>query len=81
MSAMHKMLEGLNPAARKNETRDRLLANAEGLGVVLSRSRADRLAGRYKQGRLDHLVEELQQVIDYADPTGETAVRRVLAAA
>lgn len=81
MSAVQRMLDGLNQAATKNENRDQLLANAEEMGVTLSRSRADRLAQRYKQSRLDHLVPELQRVIAYQDPTGETAVRRVLAAA
>ena len=81
MSDMCAMLAGLDRADTKNTTRDRLLENAGYLGVALSRAKADKVANAYKRGRLDELDPELQRVIAYSDITGETAVRRVLAAA
>lgn len=65
-------------AATKNEIRDALLVLATGAGQPLSKSRADKLADKFKRGAFD---PELARVLQYSDPTGETAVRNVLAAA
>lgn len=81
MSNMDAMLAGLDRRDTKNQIRDTLTENLAMLGMEVSRSRADRLANAYKRGRLDELDPELQRVIGYSDITGETAVRRVLAAA
>ena len=80
MSDMCAMLAGLDRAATKNENRDQLLANAEEMGVALSRAKADKVANAYKRGRLDEMDPELMRVIGYSDITGETAVRRAMAA-
>lgn len=80
MSDMCAMLAGLDRADTKNTIRDMLLGNAAYLGVALSKAKADKVANAYKRGRLDELDPELQRVIAYADPTGETAVRRAMAA-
>ena len=78
MSAVQRMLDGLNQAATKNENRDQLLANAEEMGVALSRAKADKVANAYKRGRLDEMDPELMRVIGYSDPTGETAVNNYM---
>lgn len=81
MQQNHVVFAGLDRRDTKNQIRDTLTENLAVLGMEVSRSRADRLAKAYKANRLDDLDPELQRVIDYSDITGETAVRRVLAAA
>lgn len=62
----------------KNEIRDQLVALAADHGTVLSNSRADKLANKFKKGLFD---PELAALLSYRDPTGEQAVARVLATA
>lgn len=81
MQQNHVVFAGLDRRDTKNQIRDTLTENLAMLGMEVSRSRADRLANAYKRGRLDEMDPELQRVIGYSDITGETAVRRVLAAA
>ena len=64
--------------AKKNDIRDWLIILAGDNGETLSKSRADKLANKFKKGLFD---PELERVIQYSDPTGETAVNKVLAAA
>jgi hypothetical protein len=68
----------VDPRSTKAEIRDALLELAFGAGQPLSKSKADKLADKFKRGLFD---PELQRVIQYSDPTGETAVSNVLAAA
>lgn len=69
------MLIPCDLTATKGEIRDALLDLAGAKDQPLSRSRADRLADRFKRGLYD---PELAYVLDHADPTGETAVAHVL---
>ena len=62
-------------AATKNEIRDALLGMANGAGQPLSKSRADKLADKFKRGMFD---PELARVIGWADPTGEMACNNVM---
>ncbi|MFF0942731.1 hypothetical protein ACFYE2_00680 [Kocuria sp. CPCC 205300] len=68
----------VDQSSTKNEIRDYLLYLADDAGQPLSKSKADKLADKFKRGLFD---PELQRVIQYSDPTGETACRNVLAAA
>lgn len=68
----------VDPRSTKSEIRDALLELAFGAGQPLSKSKADKLADKFKRGLFD---PELQRVIQYSDPTGETACNNVLAAA
>ena len=54
-----------------------LMDQAEDAGNPLSFTKACKLAVRIKRGEYD---PELAKVIGWADPTGETACRRVMAA-
>lgn len=68
----------LNPRLPKATIRDHLLALAHEQGHELSRSRACRLADRYKQGQYDRDLAALVTLpsnLTYADPTGETVAR------
>lgn len=62
----------------KNEIAAQLVQLATDHGTVLSASRADKLANKFKKGQFD---PELLSLLTYKDPTGERAVARVLAAA
>lgn len=78
---MHALFAGVDRADTKNTIRDMFAENAAYLGMDLSRSKADKLAQQYKRGRLDEMDPELRRVLMHSDPTGETAVRHVMAAA
>lgn len=65
-------------SATKNDIRDALLDMAHQAGECLSKSKANNLADKFKKGLFD---PELKRVIQYSDPTGETAVSNVLRAA
>jgi hypothetical protein len=78
---MHPFLAGVDRTDTKNMIRATFLANAAHLDLELSRSRADRLADKYKRGRLDQYDPDLMRILDYSDPTGEQAVENVLARA
>ena len=69
------MLIPCDTSAPKNTIRDALLDLAAAKDHPLSKSRADYLAGKFKQGKFD---PELEYVLDYQDPTGETAVKNVM---
>jgi len=60
--------------ARKNDIRDALLTIAADNGEDLSRARADKLADKFKRGEFDPM---LARFIQYSDPTGEEAARKV----
>jgi len=60
--------------ARKNDIRDALLNIAADNGEDLSRARADKLADKFKRGEFDPM---LARFIQYSDPTGEEAARKV----
>ena len=62
-------------SATKNEIKDALLDIASQAGQALSVARADKLANKFKKGIFD---PELMRVIQYSDPTGETAVNNVM---
>ena len=62
-------------SATKNEIKDALLDIASQAGQALSNARADKLANKFKKGIFD---PELMRVIQYSDPTGETAVNNVM---
>ena len=47
-------------------------------GETLSKARADKLANKFKKGMFD---PDLARVIQYSDPTGETAVNNALRSA
>lgn len=70
------MLIPCDLTATKNEIRDALLVMAAAKDHPLSKSRADRLADKFKRGEFDI---ELAYVLDHSDPTGEEAVRNVMA--
>lgn len=57
-------------AADKNDIRDALLEIAAENGEVLSKSRADKLAVKFKRGEFDPM---LARFIQYSDPVGEEA--------
>ncbi|MDO4919900.1 hypothetical protein [Kocuria sp.] len=78
---MHCLFAGVDRADTKNTIRDMFMENLAYLGVELSRAKASKLADQYKRGRLDEMDPELMRVLQYSDPTGETAVRHVMAAA
>ena len=63
-------------SATKNTIRDWLLILAHEAGRPLSDARADKLANKFKKGLFD---PELAYFLQWADPTGEKAVRNVLA--
>lgn len=65
----------VDPRSTKNEIRDALLDLAAGAGQPLSKSKADKLADKFKRGLFD---PELARVIQYADPTGELATNNVM---
>lgn len=69
-------------AMTKNQIRDEFLRVADLLKISLSQSRADYLANGYKRGKdIDLLTApnpEWKRIIDYSDPTGETAVNNVM---
>lgn len=60
----------INRNATKNEIRDQLIALAAERGINLSRSRADKYANKYKQGKLDTTP---RGPLGGFDPTGRTA--------
>lgn len=68
----------VDPTATKNEIRDHLLVMAAEADHELSKSRANNLADKFKKGMFD---PELAYVLGHQDPTGEEAVRRVMAVA
>lgn len=72
---MFSDIPGLDRAQTKNQIRDRLLVEAFWADHQLSKSRADNLANKYKKGLFD---PELQRIINYSDPTGETATNNVM---
>lgn len=76
---MHCLFAGVDRADTKNTIRDMFVENLAFMGVEISRAKASKLADQYKRGRLDEMDPELQRVLEYSDPTGETAVRRVMA--
>lgn len=61
-------------AADKNDIRDALLNIAAENGEVLSKSRADKLAVKFKRGEFDPM---LVRFIQYTDNTGEDASANV----
>lgn len=61
-------------SATKNEIRDALISIAAENGELLSQSRANNLADRFKKGKFD---PELLCRLTYRDPTGEEAVRNI----
>ena len=65
----------VNPKDTKNKIRDDLMLMAAEQGEPLSKSRANNLADKFKKGLFD---PELQRIINYSDPTGETATNNVL---
>lgn len=65
----------LDRSKTKNEISEALKDMASNAGQPLSDARADKLANKFKKGKYD---PELMRVIQYSDPTGETAVRNVL---
>ena len=64
-------------SATKNTIRDWLLILAHEAGRPLSDARADKLANKFKKGLFD---PELAYFLQWADPTGEKAVRNVMSA-
>ena len=64
-------------SATKNTIRDWLLILAHEAGRPLSGARADKLANKFKRGLFD---PELAYFLQWADPTGEKAVRNVMRA-
>lgn len=72
---MFSDIPGLDRAQTKNQIRDRLLVEAFCADHQLSKSRADNLANKYKKGLFD---PELQRIINYSDPTGETATNNIM---
>lgn len=75
---MHAFFAGVDRADTKNTIRDMFLENAAYLDLTLSRARAEKLADKYKRGRLDEHDPDLMRVLDYSDPTGEMAVSWVM---
>lgn len=75
---MHAFLAGVDRLDTKNQIRATFLENAADLDLELSKSRADRLADKYKRGRLDQYDPDLMRVLDYSDPTGEEATSNVM---
>lgn len=69
------MLIPCDQSATKHEIRDALLDLAAAKNHPLSVARAHNLATKFKQGKFD---PELEYVLDYQDPTGETAVKNVM---
>lgn len=67
----------VNPKMTKNQIRDGLLEMAHDAGQLLSKAKADKLANKFKKGLFD---PELQKVLTYPDPTGETATRHTITA-
>lgn len=78
---MHCLFAGVDRTDTKNTIRDMFVENLAYMGVEISRSKATKLADQYKRGRLDEMDPELMRVLQHSDPTGETAVRNVMAAA
>ena len=70
-------LKSVDQAATKNEIRDALLTIATDNGETLSKSKANNLADKFKKGLYDPM---LARFIQYSDPTGERAVKNILAA-
>jgi len=58
--------------ATKNEIKEALLNIAADNGELLSKSRADVLADKFKRGDFDPM---LARFIQYSDPVGEEATR------
>lgn len=71
-------LKSVDQTATKNEIRDALLMIAADNAETLSKSKANNLADKFKKGLYDPM---LARFIQYTDPTGERAVRNVMAAA
>lgn len=67
----------LDRSATKHQVRDELLFLAGEQGSPLSKSKADKLADRFKRGAFD---PDLARVIGWSDPTGEEAVNNVMRA-
>ena len=61
-------------SATKHDIRDALLMIATENGELLSKSRADALADKFKRGEYDPM---LARFIQYSDPVGELATRNV----
>lgn len=61
-------------SATKNEIKAALLDIAATNGELLSKSRADSLADKFKRGEFDPM---LARFIQYSDITGETAAKNV----
>lgn len=61
-------------SATKNEIKDALLDIAATNGELLSPSRADKLANKFKRGEYDPM---LARFIQYSDPVGEEASSNV----
>jgi len=59
--------------APKSDIKDALLNIAAENGELLSKSRADALADKFKRGMFDPM---LARFIQYSDPVGEEATRR-----
>lgn len=71
------MFTVIDRSQTRNEIRDVLLRRAEERRHPLSKARADKLAGKFKQGLFD---DEMARVIGWSDPTGETACTNVMRA-
>ncbi|GEM_PF-3978272 len=71
-------------AMTKNQIRDEFLRVADLLNIGLSQSRANNLADGYKKGKSIELLTapnpDWKRVINYSDPTGETAVNNIMKA-
>lgn len=67
---------GISRTLTKNEIRDEFLRIATERGRLLSRSRANNMADRYKRGRIVHdsIHKDLVDLYLHADPTGYTAI-------
>ncbi|WP_394163359.1 hypothetical protein [Galactobacter valiniphilus] len=74
---------GISRSLTKNEIRDEFLRLADEQGRLLSRSRANNMADRYKRGRIIHdsIHNELVDLCHHSDPTGERAVHHLLCTA
>lgn len=65
----------LDRSATKHQVRDELLFLAGERNHPMSAAKADKLADKFKRGVYD---PDLAKVIQWSDPTGETAVNNVM---
>ena len=67
---------GISRTLTKNEIRDEFLRIATERGRLLSRSRANNMADRYKRGRIVHdsIHDELVDLFLHSDPTAAAVI-------